>query len=799
MRDERIERAALSLFTEALEHEGAALDHFINTATAGDPPLRDRLKALLAADRAQTELEGDIETADLVLPPSRLGAWRLDRLIGAGGMGSVYRGLREDGLFEQTVAIKVIRTTRHGFDFAPLIDAERRLLARMDHEGIARILDGGQTETGLAWFAMEFVEGVPIDSFAPTTGSEGRIALVRQVATALAHAHRAGIVHCDIKPDNILVTDVGRTKLIDFGIARVEALAPATTLDGATRDYASPQRLAREPATAADDVYSLAVTLFEMLTGRLPWADPSRADPAAVPAALPALGLRNQGDLEAIIARALSVDPLKRYRDAAAFEAELMRWQAAFPVEAVERRWPYLTRRLVQRRPVAVAAGALAAVGITASLIVISMLYVSAESARGAADKRFADLRQLAGFMLFDLNTTLEQVPGATPARAAMANQAQAYLDGLAATSQDNPALQREAAIGLTRLAEVQGVPSRPNLGEGGAAEANLTRAIATFTTLIDADATDLSLFEGRARARYHLAVLKGSREQDGAAQLDLAEEAETDLEEAGGADTGARASLLLGIRLTQADALTTLGRADEALRLRESEDARISVLPESIKAGMLYPFDAGRAAAYLADSYFEARRLPEAQAAYGRAITAFEQGLEGDPLNRQALSGLHYAHYGLSATKADAGDPEGGLQDAQASLEIGNRLVGWDPTDRLAQRLVHVSRGQVALMLRAVGRLDEALAMTEAQIATARSAASAAPGDGDAQRTAVVALRSRAELILALNGQAAGCSAYAEALSGWVALGQTWGLSALDRQNDVATIVAALEANNCT
>ena len=88
---------------------------------------------------------------------------------------------------------------------------------------------------------------------------------------------------------------------------------------------------------------------------------------------------------------------------------------------------------------------------------------------------------------------------------------------------------------------------------------------------------------------------------------------------------------------------------------------------------------------------------------------------------------------------------------------------------------------------------------MTEAQIATARAAASAAPGDGDAQRTAVVALRSRAELILALNGQAAGCSAYAEALSGWVALGQTWGLSALDRQNDVATIVAALEANNCT
>lgn len=799
MSGEMIERAALSLFAKALEHEGAALDDFVARETEGDPRLRARLRALLAADRVQTEIEGRIETADIVLPPARLGAWRLDRLIGAGGMGSVYRGQREDGLFEQTVAIKVIRTTRHGFDFAPLIDAERRLLARMDHEGIARILDGGQTDTGLAWFAMEFVEGVPIDSFAPSTRPEQRVALVRQVAAALAHAHRAGIVHCDIKPDNILVTDAGRTKLIDFGIARVEALAPATTLDGATRAYASPQRLAREPATAPDDVYSLAVTLFELLAGQLPWTDPSRADRAEVPAALPALGLRNQGDLAAILTRALSNDPLWRYRDAAAFDADLMRWQAALPVEAVERRWPYVARRLIQRRPMAVAAGALAAAGIVASLIVISTLYLSAEAARAAADKRFADLRQLAGFMLFDLNATLEQVPGATPARAAMAEQAQAYLDGLAASSGDNPALQREAAIGLTRLAEVQGVPSRPNLGQGGAAVSNLARAIATLTMQIEESAADPTLFEARARARYHMAVLVGSREQDAAAQLRLAKDAEADLKAAGGADTGGRASLMLGIRLTQADALMTLGQIQKALQLRESEDARISGLPESIRAAMPYSFDAGRAAAYLADSYFEAGRLPEAAAAYGRAIAAFEQGLEGHPLDRQALSGLHYAHYGLSATRADAGDASGGLAEAQASLEIGTRLVGWDPTDRLAQRLVHVSRGQVALMLRAVGRLDEALAMTETQIETARAAAAAVPGDGDAQRTAVIPLRSRAELILAMKGRAAGCAAYAEALSGWVTLGQTWELSAYDRQNDVATIVAALKANGCS
>jgi tetratricopeptide (TPR) repeat protein len=786
------ERVALAVFAEALDLPEDEQAGFVADRTAGDVELGARVAALLAADATTTSLPDPRN----VLPPDRLGPWRLDALIGAGGMGSVYRALRVDGLFEQTVAIKLIRMRRGEMDLGPLIDAERRLLAQMDHEGIARILDGGQTETGLAWFAMDFIDGEPLDAFADRHGlaPEDRVALVRQAAQALAHAHGAGVIHCDIKPDNILVDEEGRAKLIDFGIARLETLGVAPSIDGATRAYASPQRLQHAPATTSDDAYSLAVTLFQLLAGRLPWDGEARADPAETPLPLPDLTVRNGADLGAILAKALSPDPAERYRDAATFDADLQRWQEARPVSAVPARPGYVLHRLIQRRPFAIGSAVAASLALIAALAVISVLYVNAEQARAAADARFSELRALAGFVLFDLNDQLERVPGATPARAAMAGEAQRYLDGLSALSGDNPALTRDVATGLVRLAEVQGVPSRPNLGDSAAAEANLMRAIGLLDALIASAEPDPDLFATRARARYHQAVLAGSRSQDAARQLALARAAEADALAADPARP-VIATLLLGIRLTQADALQTLGDFEAALSLRESEEQRVAALDPD-RPG--YAYDAGRAAALTGDSYYFARRLDDAAAAYRRAAERFDAGLVAEPVNRQLLTGLHYANYSLSAVEADRGDPQAGLAAAQAAQEVGERLVGWDPSDRQAQHLLHIAKGQVALMLRANGRPREALALIEEQIAGARAAAAANPDDGDAARTAVVALRSRAELVLTLQGREAGCEAYREALLGWAALNIDWPLSAFDRQGDVASIVVAMQENGC-
>lgn len=800
------ERTAINLFLEALEREenipGGSRD-WLSTSGAHETELIRRVLELLEADRELTEIEAVIDGAPLERPPDTVGPYQLEALIGAGGMGAVYRARRHDGLFDQTVAIKFMRARQHGFDLGPLIDAERRTLARMDHDAIARILDGGTTRNGLSYLVMEFVDGEPIDDHALRHAMTVKeiVALIRQVAGALAHAHQSRIVHCDVKPSNILVTASGRAKLIDFGIARLQEAVAETGLDAVTRAYASPERCRKEPATLADDVYSLAVTLYQLLAGTLPW-EAQRADPGGAPLPLPPVTARNSGDLAAIIGKALSAAPEARYRSIDAFDADLARWEAAQPVSARPRTFSYLTQRFAQRRPAVLGAMLAATLATLGALGMISHLYLDAEAARQNADQRFSELRSLAAFMIFDLNTQLEQVPGATPARLAMTEQAQTYLDALGASAGDDTALQRDVATGLTRLAEVQGVPSRPNLGQSELAMANLERALALFDGLIRQNPEDAALRAARGRASYFLAVTKGAHDLDPAAQLSLAERAEPDVLHAIGA-AGEEAlpeleSLLLGIQLTKSDAYQTIGDLEAALALREAGEARLLALPETVRTGMDFNFEAGRVAALLGDSLYYLDRIPASRDAYQRAAARFEAGLQTAPLNRRLLTGLHYAYYSLSAVHADLGDAASGLAAAEASMDVAGRLLAWDPTDRLAQRSADISRGQIAIMLKANGRPGEALAIVDQQLAGYRSVAERNPKDGDAQRRVAVPMRMRAEMVAAAHGPAAGCRALREAEAAWLQIEADWGLSDFDRENEIDRIEEALSAGNC-
>jgi tRNA A-37 threonylcarbamoyl transferase component Bud32/tetratricopeptide (TPR) repeat protein len=797
------ERAALAIFAEALDVPDTELAGWLFARTQPDDDLHARVLSLLAADKV---IGADADDPAPLLPPDEISVYRLDALIGTGGMGSVYKARRSDGLFDQTVAIKVMRARAGSVDLAPLFDAERRVLARMDHEGIARILDGGQTDKGLSYLIMDFVEGAPLDHAADQgrLDAKARVALIRQVAAALAHAHQSGIVHCDVKPGNILVTAEGRTKLIDFGIARLQDMGPAGGLDGLTRAYASPARCKGEPARLTDDVYALAVTLFQILARDLPWADPERDDPDIPPRPLVisadlADGLRNPDDLTAIVTRALLPDAAARYPDIGAFDRDLARWEELRPVSAVPQRTGYVLRRLAQRRPGAVAATAGAALSLVAALIIITTLFLSAETARRAADARFADLRALARFMIFDLNTALEKVPGATPARLALSRQAQSYLDALGRNAAGNAALQQDVAEGLVRLAEVQGVPSRPNLGLGDVAAGNLDRAIALFDGLIATQPDALMLRASRGKARYLLSVVQGVYGQDATAQLALAQAAEADimaaLPAAIGAETGALNALLTGARLTQADAMQTQGDHAQALTLRMAEEARVLALTSAASDGMDVDYEAGRVAALVGDSHYWLGQFADAGDAYRRAAQRFRTGLDRDPLNRRLLNGLHYATWSLSAVLADLGDPAMGLSAAQDSAGVAQQLLDWDPTDRLAQQLMDTSQGQIALMLRANGRPAEALVIIDAQLARYRAAAAASPGDDNAARQIAVPLRGRAEIVMELHGKTAGCAAYAAARAAWEALPT---LSAFDRDNDLATIIAAMETAGC-
>ncbi|MHC4447458.1 MAG: serine/threonine-protein kinase, partial [Planctomycetota bacterium] len=245
-----------------------------------DASVRREVDRLL---NAQARAEGFLRADDgeEAMVGRRIGPYRLVEYVARGGMGAVYRAERADREFEQQVAIKLVNR----WMVTPLVRRrflrERQTLANLEHPGITRLLDGGTTDDGIPYLVMEYVAGLPIDAYCAERGLAiaDRLRLFREVCEVVAYAHRNLVVHRDLKPGNILVTDEGRPTLLDFGIAKLLALAPdaraaRTTLQqlrALTPQYASPEQIRGEPVTTAADVYSLGVVLYELLAGCPPY------------------------------------------------------------------------------------------------------------------------------------------------------------------------------------------------------------------------------------------------------------------------------------------------------------------------------------------------------------------------------------------------------------------------------------------------------------------------------------------------------------------------------------------------
>ncbi len=206
----------------------------------------------------------------------RLGAYRILRPLGRGGMGAVFLAERADGQFERRVAIKVLPWSARGEAMLDRFAEERRILAGLEHSGIAHLLDGGVAEDGSPYLVLEYVAGLPIDRYCRDNrlGLRARLDLFLAVCDAVRYAHRNLVVHRDLKPGNILVSETGSVKLLDFGIAK---LIDTEGDDGETRglhfltpEYAAPEQLSGGAVTTATDVYALGVLLFRLLSGRVP-------------------------------------------------------------------------------------------------------------------------------------------------------------------------------------------------------------------------------------------------------------------------------------------------------------------------------------------------------------------------------------------------------------------------------------------------------------------------------------------------------------------------------------------------
>jgi tetratricopeptide (TPR) repeat protein/predicted Ser/Thr protein kinase len=471
------------LFHRAADLAPGERESFLDSTCGDDRDLRQKVKALLAADRdPEAVLEAAVAGAagqfragpeeNAVLIGKRIGPYSIVSLIGKGGMGAVYRAIR-DGEFRMEVALKLLKRGTDTEAAVSRFRKERQILAALQHPNIARLLDGGSTDDGLPYFAMEYVEGRPLLEYAAPLSVRQRLELFRSVCAAVQYAHQNLIVHRDLKPGNILVTANGTPKLLDFGIAKLVDPDSADsnltlTMAGSrlmTPHYASPEQVRGDPVTTASDVYSLGVVLYELLTGerphRLVTYSPEAIERAICreePRKPSAWNPQLDPDLDNIVFMALRKEPQRRYASAEQLSEDVRLHLEGRPVRARKDTVGYRATKFIRRNKLGVGAAALAVIGLAAGVLAVN------RQAR-RAEYRFQQVRKLARTVLFDLNPEIENLAGSTKARELLVKTSRDYLDSLAVEAGDDRALLLELATAYEKVGDVEGSSMVSNLG----------------------------------------------------------------------------------------------------------------------------------------------------------------------------------------------------------------------------------------------------------------------------------------------------------------------------------------------
>ena len=524
---------------------------YLDQVCASDSSLRREVESLLAADEQartsflQSPLDfslEDVERENASWAGRRIGPYEIIAIIGEGGMGSVYRAARADEQYQKQVAIKIVKLGLDTPFGLARFRAERQILANLEHPNIARLLDGGTTEGGLPYVVMELVEGQPIDQYceARKLSIEERLCLFRTVCLAVQYAHQHLVVHRDLKPANILVTADGIPKLLDFGIAKIldtgSIPGGAETTIGFMRmltpEYASPEQVRGDTVTTASDVYSLGVVLYELLSGSSPYQVMGRAPhdmiravceceperPSLAPRRTTArseqgstqtpqdtkddahdgsrekLSKRLSGDLDNIVLMALCKEPQRRYPSMEQLAEDIRRHLENLPVVARRDTIRYRTLKFVIRHKTGV---------LVAGLVTLTLLAGLAVTIREArlAQERFNDVRSLANSLIFDIHDSIQDLPGATPARKLIVEKALQYLDRLATASGGDPSLQRELAAAYKRIGDVQGYPYSANLGDTAGARKSYEKALAIRQSLYSSNPLNIDDAVGLAQS----------------------------------------------------------------------------------------------------------------------------------------------------------------------------------------------------------------------------------------------------------------------------------------------------------
>lgn len=739
--------AVAELFERVLTLPDAERKRQLSEASV-DPAVAAEVRSLLA-HAAQHD---DAFLAAPAAPPSallgeRLGAWRVCARLGAGGMGEVWVAERIDGAYEGRAAIKVLKRGMDSDAVLARFAREQQLLARLSHPNIARLIDAGRTADGLPYFVMEHVAGRPIDAACAGLPVAARLALFLQLADAVAHAHSHLLVHSDLKPGNALVTDAGQVKLLDFGIAKAlqaedDAAADLTQLGPRpfTPLYASPEQVRGEPLSTATDVYSLGVLLYVMLAGERPYGRGAKAATDAARAVLDEAPQRpviaGGADLINIVLKALEKPIERRYPSVDALAADLRAYLSGYPVSARPASTWYLLRKLVGRNRAAAVLAGLAAASLVGGLAATTWQMHRADQARATAERRFAELRQLANQLVFRYHDQIVNLPGAVGVRQALLDDAARYLDALAAESASDPALARELAETYHRLSLLQGEIFSPSQERVVVALANAEKATALaegYVRLADAApgrlnaAIDMWLNRATIEARLgRMAASVESLQRAGALAEAARQRAPDDLEVISRLATlEGRIALALGAHVGQAN----LGRVDAARPHWDRAIAHFDALVRREPGNVEWVHQLAWGWIGRTNWLVLAGEFDQAVAAGRRAVALRDQAAAMKPGDAHLAHQRAPARSNLATALTLAGAHAEALRLQDEALAIVERSLAADPQNKSAQRdhaLIGLLRSRP---LAALGRHAEALSQVRSTL-TALPAAAILPDD---------------------------------------------------------------------
>jgi len=716
-----------ALFHETLELEPTAREALLAKTAERDPELAEQVRSLLVSHEAAGGFLDTPAIAPLLnsmAPGDRLGPYRIVEEIGRGGMGVVFRAVRDDEHFSKEVAIKLIDPGMRSEHLLKRFRSERQILAMLDHPHIARLIDGGTAPDGSPYLVMEHVSGKPLVEYCNERrlGIDARLQLFLTICDAVQFAHQRLVVHRDLKSDNILVREDGSPQLLDFGIAKLTSRdpgeAPVTVTAPMERmltpDYASPEQIRGEPVTVASDVYSLGVILYELMAGTRPLQFHTRtpeevlrvvteeepilpsvavgrtrsADTASVRGStVTRLRRRLAGDLDYIILKALEKDPSRRYGSVDQLGRDIRRYTQNLPVLARGRTTAYLLSRLVRRHRVAVTTGALVALALVAGLAGTTWQAHVAGIERDRAKRRFEDVRSLAHAVVFDLHDAIENLPGSTKARELLVTHALRYLDNLSRDAADDPGLQHELGVAYGKIGDVQGRPEFSNLGRMGDARGSYERSLRMLRSASAARPESMYISRDLSLTMQRLGdLLWRTGHKDEALKLHLeakrrilADGAKYPDEPLFEGDLGVSTDRISDMKLAAGDTLGALreaaesgGTADKLYRQDPNDPGkRRNAMVASAKTAQLLAVSGQR---------------DRASAEYGRAQEMALECVRALPNNIEVKRDLAVV-YGMRALfLADGGAIDSALRFYGKAMKISEALGASDPSDVLQQ-----------------------------------------------------------------------------------------------------------------